>query len=56
MGRGWHHDPYEHALAARGIRSRGIGIQSTKLDATEARQLDFELSVAADEFIREKYK
>lgn len=54
--RGWHDDPYEHALAARGIRTRGIGIQTTRLDGIEERQLDFELSVAADEFIREKYK
>ena len=55
MGKGWHNYSYEHALAARGIRSRGIDIQTTKLDAIEVRQLDFELSVAADEFIREKY-
>ena len=56
MTKGWHNDPYEHSLAARGIRSRGIDIMTTREDARELREIDHQLSEAADEFIREKYQ
>lgn len=56
MTRGWHDDPYEHALAARGIRTRGIDIQTTREDSREWREIDHQLSEAADEFIREKHQ
>ena len=56
MAKGWHDDPYEHALAARGIRTRGIDIQTTREDSREWREIDNQLSEAADEFIREKHR
>lgn len=55
-GRGWHHEPQRHALAARGIKTRGIAIQTTREDSREWREIDYQLSEAADEYIREKYK
>jgi len=53
--KGWHNYPYEHALAARGIRTRGIDIQTTREDSREWREIDHQLSESAEEFIREKY-